>query len=165
MKNINALDEKIATLENSETVDAYTLAELRRRLGFEFNGMRLHEYYFENLGGDGSNLSATTLSSLVETQYGGFDKWLAEFKNAGMARGIGWVVLYYDSTIKKLRTVWITDHEIGHLAGLPIILAMDVWEHAYLLDYLPSQRKDYIEAFFSNINWSVVEERLTKICR
>ncbi|MEK7066290.1 MAG: Fe-Mn family superoxide dismutase [Patescibacteria group bacterium] len=163
VKNINALDEKIEAIEKSEGPDAYTLAELRRRLGFEFNGMRLHEYYFEGLGGESTPGSAIAFMTAVETQYGGYDKWLMKFKNAGMARGIGWVVLYYDSAIKKLRTVWVTDHEIGHLAGLPIILAMDVWEHAYLLDYLPSQRKEYIEAFFSNVNWGVVEERLTKI--
>jgi len=164
VKNTNALGEKITTLEISETPDAYTVAELRRRLGFEFNGMRLHEYYFESLNSNPDTVnSATNLLSAIDTQYGNFDKWLAEFKTAGMMRGIGWVILYYDPAIKKLHTTWITDHEVGHLAGLPIILAMDVWEHAYLLDYLPSQRKDYIEAFFSNLDWAIVEERLTRI--
>lgn len=157
VKNVNGLCDKLKASE-----DAYTTAELRRRLGFEFNGMRLHEYYFDNLGGNNSNNEAPALLSAIETQYGESDKWMAEFKSAGMGRGIGWAILYYDPTIKKFHNAWITDHEVGHLAGLPIILAMDVWEHAYLIDYLPSQKKDYIEAFFSNLNWKVLEERYKK---
>ena len=97
---------------------------------------------------------------MLETQFGSFDNWEKEFKTAGLMRGIGWVILYYDPKTKSLHNVWITDHEVGHLAGLPIVLAMDVWEHAYLLDYLPSQRKEYIEAFFSNLKWQTIEARL-----
>ncbi len=178
VKNTNGLLEKIDAMQKSLNFaigevgrpatggispDAYTIAELRRRLGFEFNGMRLHEYYFECLGSLPSKLdSASQLKTLIGTQFGSFENWLTEFKTAGMMRGIGWVILYYDPTIKALHNTWITDHEVGHLAGLPIILAMDVWEHAYLLDYLPSQRKDYIEAFFSNINWETIEARIKK---
>ncbi|MBI5140370.1 MAG: superoxide dismutase [Candidatus Vogelbacteria bacterium] len=164
VKNVNGLAEKLDPMQKMENADAYTIAELRRRLGFEFNGMRLHEYYFENLGGNNQS-PESDLAKMVESQYGTPDNWSKEFKTAGMARGIGWVILYYDPEIKKLHNVWITDHEVGHLAGLPIILAMDVWEHAYLLDYLPSQKREYIEAFFSNINWKVAEERFAKVRR
>ncbi len=162
VKNTNGLLEKIDAAQKAPTQDTYQIAELRRRLGFEFNGMRLHEYYFESLGGDGMANVNSNLYTALQTQYGSFDIWLNEFKAAGMMRGIGWVILYYDPEAKMFHNVWITDHEVGHLAGLPIILAMDVWEHAYLPDYLPSQRKDYIEAFFNNLNWQSVEARLEK---
>ena len=164
VKNTNGLLEKVDALQKSAAPDAYVVAELRRRLGFEFNGMRLHEYYFDCLSGDGPSTSLETsnnqLKGMLETQFGSFDNWEKEFKTAGLMRGIGWVILYYDPKTKSLHNVWITDHEVGHLAGLPIVLAMDVWEHAYLLDYLPSQRKEYIEAFFSNLKWQTIEARL-----
>ena len=161
VKNTNSLLEKIEALKNSPTPDNYVIAELRRRLGFEFNGMRLHEYYFDCLGPSTMiGAGGSRLKAMLELQFGSFDNWATEFKTAGLMRGIGWVILYYDPTIKVLHNTWITDHEVGHLAGLPIILAMDVWEHAYLLDYLPSQRKEYIEAFFGNLNWQKVDARL-----
>ncbi|MBI3631965.1 MAG: superoxide dismutase [Candidatus Vogelbacteria bacterium] len=162
VKNTNGLLEKIEAAQKLSAPDSYQVAELRRRLGFEFNGMRLHEYYFESLGGDGMANINSNLYTAIQTQYGSFDLWLNEFKAAGVMRGIGWVILYYDQSSKMFHNTWITDHEVGHLAGLPIILAMDVWEHAYLLDYLPSQRKDYIEAFFNNLNWQTIETRLSQ---
>ena len=160
VKNTNDLRDRMDTIMRSSAPDAYTLGELRRRMGFEFNGMRLHEYYFDSLGGDGKMSDESNLKNLVIDQYGSTDNWLAEIKNTATMRGIGWAIVYYDPTIKALHTAWISDHELGHLASLPIILTIDVWEHAYLLDYLPSQRKDYIEAFFANLNWKIVEERL-----
>ena len=160
VKNTNGLLEKIDLLQKSTTPDTYMIAELRRRIGFEWNGMRLHEYYFDCLTNNGGRPESNQLRNMISSQFGSFENWLAEFKSAGLMRGIGWVILYYDPTIKMLHNTWITDHEVGHLSSLPIILAMDVWEHAYLLDYLPSQRKEYIEAFFSNLNWQTIENRL-----
>src|SRR3990167_3426774 len=86
-----------------------------------------------------------------------FDAWLNDFKKTGMMRGIGWTILYHDPGTGNLWNAWVSDHEVGHLAGLPIILAMDVWEHAYAIDFLPTGRKEYIEAFFKNLNWDVIE--------
>lgn len=160
VKNTNSLTDKIAELKSDSAVNALALSELTRRFGFEWNGMRLHELYFDCLDGVGQTIGKGNLVNMLEAQYGSFDNWLNEFKSVGLMRGIGWVILYYDPIVKRLQNVWITDHEVGHLASLPIILAMDVWEHAYLLDYLPSQRKDYIEAFFQNVNWSKLENRL-----
>ncbi len=162
VKNTNDLVGRIDKIKSDPLSDNYTLAELRRRLGFEFNGMRLHEYYFQSMNGYG-NIFDGKLKGIIENQFGSFDNWIKEFKTAGLARGIGWVLLCHDPKINKLFNVWITDHEVGHLASVPIILAMDVWEHAYLLDYLPSQRKEYIEAFFSNLNWKTLEERINRI--
>jgi Fe-Mn family superoxide dismutase len=76
-----------------------------------------------------------------------------------MTRGIGWTVLYHDPKGKTVHTAWVGDHELGQLAGLPVILAMDMWEHAFMVDYLPSEKKQYIEAFLKNTNWKVVESR------
>lgn len=160
VKNTNLLSDKIAGYKTDSEANAHALSELTRRFGFEWNGMRLHELYFDILDGAGQTPEKGNLMAMIEAQYGSFDNWLNEFKSVGLMRGIGWVILYYDPIVKRLQNVWITDHEVGHLASLPIILAMDVWEHAYLLDYLPSQRKDYIEAFFQNVNWRKLEDRL-----
>jgi Fe-Mn family superoxide dismutase len=160
VKNTNLLTDKIAEYKTNSEANAHALSELTRRFGFEWNGMRLHELYFDCLDGAGQTTEKGDLMTMIEAQYGSFDNWLNEFKSVGLMRGIGWVILYYDPIVKRLQNVWITDHEVGHLASLPIILAMDVWEHAYLLDYLPSQRKDYIEAFFQNVNWRKINDRL-----
>ena len=135
-------------VKNANLLAGQTDPELRRRFAFEWNGMRLHEYYFEALGG-GSALSAESpIGTHIET-----------IKKMGMTRGIGWVLLLLLPKTGGLETVWVSDHEIGHLAGCPVILAMDVWEHAYVGDFGPAGRKDYIEVFFKNLKWSTIEER------
>jgi len=139
--------------------DKYAIAELRRRLAFEFNGMRMHEYYFEQLEAGGRKQEAgSALAKAVAEKYGeaGLE---AHIREVATARGIGWVVVYADPTAKTLQTVFVNDHELGQLAGLPILLALDLWEHAYMVDYVPAEKKNYIDAFFSNLNWSVVERR------
>ncbi len=161
VKNVNKLSEDIARLSSDEA-NATAAAELRRRLGFEFNGMRLHELYFEALG-TGQNLrEGGALETELAAQFGSFDAWASDFKKAGMMRGIGWVILCHDPQSGNLFNTWITDHEIGHLAGLPILLAMDVWEHAYAVDFLPTGRKEYIEVFFKNLRWDIIESRFNK---
>lgn len=165
VKNINLLEEKIAALkENAHSISSgqaeeIAIAELKRRQGFEFNGMRLHEYYFEQLGGNGEIKNGNGLMKVLSEQYGSFDAWLTDFKQTAMMRGTGWAILYQDIQEKKFFNVWVNSHEDGHLAGLTPLLVLDVWEHAFLFDYLPSQRKDYIEAFFKNLRWEVVEKR------
>lgn len=145
VKNCNALMEKIQD------------PEARRHLAFEFDGMRLHELYFETLGGDGSMHGS--LADALAKQWGSPEQWLTEFKAVGMLRGIGWVLLTYDAKAGIFHNVWVSDHELGHFAGLPILLAMDVWEHAFMVDYMPAQRAEYINAFFSNLRWDVCEKR------
>lgn len=167
VKNLNALEEKITSLKDSAEENATVLAELKRRRGFEFNGMRLHEYYFEQLGGNGAASNGSGLMKALAEEYGSFDAWLSNLKQTALMRGIGWVVLYYDgssslttgSQEKRFFNVWVNSHEDGHLAGLTLVLVLDVWEHAFLLDYAPSQKKDYIEAFLKNLNWEVIEKR------
>jgi Fe-Mn family superoxide dismutase len=158
VKNVNALEEKITALKADSTGNALALSELTRRYAFEWNGMRLHEYYFEALGGSG-DVTPSPLTEALTSTWGSTDAWHTEFKALGLMRGIGWVLLVKDDRTGQLRNIWVSDHEIGHLAGAHIILALDVWEHAFMVDYLPAERSNYIDAWFSNLNWDTIAKR------
>jgi len=134
-------------------------AELKRRLGWEFNGMRLHEYYFENLGGKGAINKDGDLAMKIDADFGSYERWEKDFKAVGTMRGIGWAVLYQDITNGKLINFWINEHDVSHPAGCNPVLIMDVFEHAFMIDY-GLKRADYIEAFFKNINWDAAGARL-----
>ena len=157
VKNVNAIMAKIAELKADSEKNALALSELKRRFGFEFDGMRLHELYFEALGGNGQ--MSGSLAEAIAKQWGSLDAWKAEFSAMGLMRGIGWILLTYDPKGKMFHNVWVSDHELGHLATLPVLIAMDMWEHAFMVDYLPAQKNEYIGAFFKNLNWQKVEER------
>jgi len=157
VKNINKLMGRIEELKKDSETFAYELAEVKRRLGFEFNGMRLHEYYFEQF--EAMEGTDSALRSKIEEQFGSYEAWKAEFEAVAKMRGVGWALLMEDNRTGTLHNVWVSDHELGHLGGQNILIACDVWEHAFLLDYLPSERGTYIEAFFKNLNWQVVESR------
>jgi Fe-Mn family superoxide dismutase len=165
VKETNRLNEITIELAgkgklNEEQNAAFS--ELKRRFGFEFNGMILHEYYFENLMKEGAGEPATGsgFTKAAETTYGSFEAWKQEFTDVGKMRGVGWAICYQEPEDGSLINEWITLHQIGHPAGYKPILVMDVWEHAFILDYKPAERPKYIEAFFSNINWQAVEQRL-----
>ncbi|MCX6790186.1 MAG: superoxide dismutase [Candidatus Kaiserbacteria bacterium] len=160
VKQVNAIMEKIQSLKEADAEgNAYVISELRRRFGFEFDGMRMHEYYFEQFEGEAIEMnSGSSLASAATEKYGQ-QGLVAHIKEVAGTRGIGWVVVYADPIAKTLHTVFVNDHEVGQLAGLPIILALDLWEHAYMVDYVPAEKKNYIDAFFSNLNWSVIEKR------
>lgn len=134
-------------------------AELKRRLGWEFNGMRLHEYYFENLGGKSGIDKDGNLAKKIEESFGSYESWQKDFKATGAMRGIGWTALYHDTLGGKLINFWINEHDVSHPAGCDLILIMDVFEHAFMLDY-GLKRADYIEAFFKDIDWKAVGSRL-----
>jgi superoxide dismutase, Fe-Mn family len=161
VNNTNMLNEKMAHFIDKKDFGSLEYAEMRRRLGFEFNGMRLHEYYFENMKPKGGQMSTSSkLYKKIEEQFGSYDQWEQDFKKTGAMRGIGWAILYQDPMTGRLFNFWITDHENGHPAGFTPILVMDVWEHAYTVDWKATERPNYIETFFNNINWEVVERRL-----
>ncbi len=143
-------DDKTATPE---------FAELKRRLGWEFNGMRLHEYYFENLGGKGGLVKDNKLARKMTEDFGSYEAWEKDFKGTGSMRGIGWAVRYQDATSGTLLNFWINEHDVSHPAGCAPLLIMDVFEHAFMLDY-GLKRADYIAAFFKNIDWKAVEARM-----
>ncbi len=161
VKHVNLLRENIHALEQEDKEKhVYTIAELRRRFSFEFNGMRMHEYYFECLENGTEETKDGNLKKLVSEKYGSWEKFIEHFKAVGMSRGIGWTVLYFDPIAKTPHVAWVGDHELGTLVGLPILLPMDMWEHAYMVDYLPAEKNKYTDAFLANCNWSVVEKRL-----
>jgi len=166
VKETNRLNERIAEFVKDGKVDQDTFAEyseLNRRLGFEYNGMLLHEYYFENLkpgGGTGDPTRASAFRRAAEQSFGDYDIWKAEFVGIGKMRGVGWAICYENPANGRLSNHWITLHETGNVAGFNPVLVMDVWEHAYLLDYKPADRPKYIDAFFSNIDWTAVGKRL-----
>ena len=137
----------------------YEYGEVKRRLGWEFNGMRLHELYFGNLGGKAPIDKDGKLAEMLAKDFGGVDEWEKDFRAIGGMRGIGWVALYQDNTNGKLINFWINEHDMGHPSGCAPILIMDVFEHAYMTDY-GLKKADYIEAFFKNIDWDAVSKRL-----
>ena len=158
VKNTNKLLEEIASLRGKEGQNTLALSELTRRLGFEFNGMRLHELYFEQLTAS-DYAGSENLKGALTGQFGSFDAWTADFKQIAMMRGIGWALLMRDKLSGNLHNIWVSDHENGHLAGADVIIALDIWEHAFTVDYLPTERAKYIEAFFQNMKWGVAENR------
>lgn len=157
--NTNKLLDTLDAMMKEGKSGTPEFAELKRRLGWEFNGMRLHEYYFENLGGKGNIDKNGRLAKRLIEDFGSYEAWEKEFKAVGTMRGIGWVVLYQDITNGRFINFWINEHDVGHPAGCNPILIMDVFEHAFMIDY-GLKRADYIEAFFKNINWDDVEARL-----
>jgi Fe-Mn family superoxide dismutase len=157
--NTNKLTDILAAMLKDGKTAAPEYAELKRRFGFEFNGMRLHEYYFENLGGKTALDKSGALAKKLAEACGSYEAWEQDYRATGAMRGIGWVVLYQDNVTGGLFNQWINEHETGHLAGCKPILVMDVFEHAYMIDY-GLKRADYIAAFFKNINWKAVENRL-----
>ena len=159
VKNYNAIIAAQSELMVDSEKNALTLAELTRRLGFEFDGMRLHEYYFTQWEEGAKELPGGSLKGALAKQFGSFDAWLAQFKAIGSMRGPGWAILYYDKTVGAFQIAWIEEQHLGHFATLPIILALDVWEHAFITDFGTTGRGKYISAFFENLNWSVIEKR------
>jgi Fe-Mn family superoxide dismutase len=156
--NTNKVLDTLDQLNKDGKAATPEFAELKRRLGWEFNGMRLHEFYFENLGGSGVNKDGKAAKKIAES-FGSFEAWEKDFRATGAMRGIGWVVLYQDTTANRLINFWINEHDVSHPAGCTPLLIMDVFEHAFMLDY-GLKRADYIEAFFKNINWNAVEARV-----
>ena len=168
VKETNNLTERITEFIKDGNVDQEEMpaySELTRRLGFEYNGMVLHEYYFDNLqtgGGTGDAAKTSQFVKAAEATFGSYDIWKADFVGIGKMRGVGWAICNQNPANGRLSNHWITLHETGNVAGFNPILVMDVWEHAFLLDYKPAERPKYIEAFFSNIAWAEVDKRLQK---
>jgi len=157
--NTNKLIDTLEQLLREGKAANPEFAELKRRLGWEFNGMRLHEYYFDNLGGKAPLDVGGRLGKKLAESFGNVEAWEKDFRATGAMRGIGWTVLYRDSADGRLINFWINEHDAGHPSGCMPLLVMDVFEHAFMLDY-GLKRADYIEAFFRNIDWKAVEARL-----
>jgi superoxide dismutase, Fe-Mn family len=156
--NTNKLFDALSQMSTDGKVGTADYAEYKRRMGWEFNGMRLHELYFGNLGGKTAVDKGSALAKAIESQFGGLEKWEADFKATGAMRGIGWTILYKDVQGGRLFNQWINEHDMGHPAGCTPLLVLDVFEHAFIGDY-GLKRADYIAAFFKNIDWKAVEGR------
>lgn len=162
VKNFNAIQAEMAALMPESEKHQHALSELQRRLSFEFDGMRLHEYYFAQLEGGASPLSeGSALGKAVQ------DKWSTDIvtlmKSIGSMRGPGWAILYYDAFGQQLQAGFSGEQHQGHFVTLPIVFALDVWEHAFILDYGAQGKGTYIDAFFKNLNWSVIEQRFNAL--
>lgn len=157
--NTNKLLETFDQLRKDDKMGTPEFAEMKRRLGWEFDGMRLHEFYFENLGGKAPIDRNGRLARKLAEDFGSYDAWEKDFRAVGAMRGIGWAALYQDPANGKLFNFWINEHDSGHPANGNLILIMDVFEHAFMLDY-GTKRPGYIDAFFKNISWAPVEARL-----
>ena len=175
VKHTNLILEKISELSSDRDLPAatstaqaeantYLIGELRRRLGFEFDGMRNHEYYFKSFEKGPQALSEkSALRNALANEFGSFENWLKEFKHMATTRGVGWAILYYDKKNDRLINAWIDEQQLGHLTGLSPILALDMWEHSFVADYYPSGKGQYIEDYFENLNWKNIEENFKKL--
>jgi len=164
VKNTNLALEKIEEMGENQEVNAYAISETQRRFGFEYNGIRNHEVYFESLSGGPKNLEESSeLKKVITEEFGSFEKWLTYFKSLAMTRGIGWAMLYWDKKDRRLLNTWIDEQHLGQLQNCAPILALDMWEHAFVSDYQPSGKKQYVEDFFENLNWEVIENNFKNI--
>jgi Fe-Mn family superoxide dismutase len=159
VKQINTLNEELHTLREHGEGASLAYADRRRRYGFEYNGMVLHEYYFGNLKGGLNELSHSDLHRAITASFGSYNNWRKDFEAAAKSRSIGWAILYADETTGALANHFIAEHGNGNVAGFTPILVLDVWEHAYMVDHSSAGRGEYVAAFMKNINWEKVEER------
>jgi Fe-Mn family superoxide dismutase len=158
VKNANALHDELEAASPAKTPAPYW-SELKRRFGWEWNGMRLHEMYFGNLTKKRTTLEkASGLTSQISRDFGSHDAWEKEFRATGSLRGIGWAALVWDGEARRLFNVWIDEHDRGQLAGCPVLLLMDVFEHAFMMDY-GTKRAEYIEAFLAAADWDLATHR------
>lgn len=161
VKHVNLIHEKIGEMKKNAETNAYALAEVQRRLGFEFGGMKNHEAYFAQLEGGAKEIDPDSeLAKSITFLWGSADNFLEHFRTIAMTRGVGWAMLYHDRPAKRLVATWVDEQHIGQLANVEIVLALDMWEHSYMLDYAPSEKKKYVDAFFKNLNWDTVASRM-----
>lgn len=160
----NLVLEKITELSANAEANMPLLSGLQKRFGFEYNGMRNHEVYFNSLSGTASPISEDSeLRKMIIEEWGSFEKWLELFKSIATTRGVGWAMLYFDRKENRLMNAWVDEQHLGQLQDCTLVLALDMWEHSFVYDFQPSGKKQYIEAFFENLNWEVIENNLLKI--
>jgi superoxide dismutase, Fe-Mn family len=163
VSQVNLVLAKIEELSNDPESNIGLLSGLQRRFSFEYNGMRNHEIYFDSLSGGVKTLSEdSNFKKAIISEWGSFEKWFELFKSIATIRGIGWAMLYFDKKENRLLNAWVDEQHLGLLQNCIPILALDMWEHAFISDYPPAEKKKYIEAFFENLNWGVIEDNFSK---
>jgi len=163
--NTNKVADTLSMMMKDTRLGTPEYAELKRRFGWEFNGMRMHEYYFTNLKKGGAPLAKDSLLyKKIVSDFGSYENWEKDFRAVGAMRGIGWAVLYQDKLGDRLFNMWIGEHDLGHPAGCKPRIVMDVFEHAYMTNY-GIRRADYINAFFKNLSWEKAAQSFAKIVK
>lgn len=166
VKNFNAISTAIGEYTKDFEKNTHAVHELIRRRSFEFGGMRLHEIYFAQLEGGSTPLAADSpLAKMIEREYRSVEQFQKVIGHIGAMRGPGWVNIYYEPEAKTLLSGFSGEQHQGHFVTLPIIFALDVWEHAFILDYGALGKGKYIDAFFKNLNWSVIEKRFDAVSK
>lgn len=160
VKHVNLIRDKIEAFSQDPDNNSFAIAEMQRRLGFEFGGMRNHEYYFAQFEGGATALPEGLLPEKLAAQWGSVEAWEARFREIALTRGVGWAMLYHDPQTDQLVQTWVDEQHLGQLADLDIVLALDMWEHSYMRDYRSPEKGQYVDAFFKNLNWEVVASRL-----
>ncbi len=159
VENTNKVGLQIIELHKQDKTGTPEFAELKRRFGWEFNGMRLHEYHFEAMTKEKKELNKESeLYKKLEVHFMNIENLKKDFIATASMRGIGWTILYYDTIADKFFNVWVNEHDVGHFAGCKLLLNLDVFEHAFVIDYT-TDKKSYIESFMNSIDWDVVEKR------
>ncbi len=165
VKNVNELNSQLDGLRKEGKAQATNLAyaEMTRRLGFEFDGAILHELYFSNLAPEPDPLDQNSpLGQLLAQSFGSVAEWLADFKAVAAMRGVGWAITYQNPETRLLGNHWIELHQGGHPSGHKAIVVLDAWEHAFVPDYKPTERANYIEAYLKNLDYRACGARLIK---
>lgn len=160
VKHVNLIHEKIDELSESPEEHGYAISEMRRRLGFEFGGMKNHEYYFSQFEGGAKECPQGNFLDMVNAQFDSLENFVTYFTSVAKTRGVGWAMMYIDRNAERLVVTWVDEQQLGQLADVDIVLALDMWEHSFMLDYPPSKKQSYIDAFFTNLNWEVVAARV-----
>lgn len=159
VKHANLILEKINNLDSSDSTNSYIISELNRRFAFEFGGVRNHEYYFSSLENGSAPLPPnSSLMLAIQKDFTSFENWLNKFKKMASTRGIGWAMLSYDKKTGQLFNHWVDEQHIGHLVSTSPILCLDMWEHAFVYDYATSEKSNYVDAYFLNLNWETIEK-------
>jgi superoxide dismutase, Fe-Mn family len=160
VKNFNSMTDLLQDLAKDSEKNMHALSELIRRRSFEFGGMRLHEHYFSQFEkGPKEADQESSFAKAIAKQYGSIDSVIMQLTHVGNMRGPGWSILYFDPQSQSFHIGFTGEQHQGHFVTLPIMIALDVWEHAFLLDYGAAGKGKYIDAFFKNLNWSVIENR------
>lgn len=164
VSNLNAHYEQIERLRKDNPEDTMLVSALTRRIVFELAGVKNHDVYFGNLVGGAMDCPADSpLHAQIQKQYGSCDTFKQHIHDtAAMMRGIGWTLVLYDKEQSAFHIVWVTDHELGNV-NLPAVIALDMWEHAYMVDYRPATKKSYINAYLNALNWRVIADRFSAI--
>lgn len=158
VKHANLIFEKLEEMMANPEANAYAMGEVNRRFGFEYNGMRNHEVYFSGLENGSTALTTSgALEKQIEKDFGSFENWIHQFKAVALTRGVGWACIFWDRKDERLINTWVDEQHLGQLQDCALILGLDMWEHSFVADYQPSGKKQYIEDFFENLNWEVIE--------